>query len=83
MEDIFSEANIAETVVTPKGVEAAIRVKGNREVLFLMNHNKESERVTLNEDYRDLLNGRAYQTGNSIEIEGREVFVLENQRRER
>lgn len=83
LEDIFSEANIAETVVTPKGVEAAIRVKGNREVLFLMNHNKESERVTLNEDYRDLLNGRAYQTGNSIEIEGREVFVLENQRRER
>lgn len=52
-------------------------------ILFLMNHNKESERVTLNEDYRDLLNGRAYQTGNSIEIEGREVFVLENQRRER
>jgi len=76
LEDIFNEVNIAETMVAPKGVEAAVRVKGNKEVLFLMNHNKESEWVTLNEDYRDLLNKKDYQTGNSIEIEGWGVFVL-------
>lgn len=79
LENIFSEANIAETMVTPKGVEAAIRIKNDKEVLFLMNHNKESERFTLNDDYRDLLNEKDYQTGTSIEIEGRGVFVLVKQ----
>ena len=76
MKDIFSEANVLETMVTPKGVEATIRIKGDREILFLMNHNKESKRITLNNDYGDLLSGKKYQVGNSIEIEGRGVFVL-------
>lgn len=76
MEHIFSETNIPETMVTPKGVEASIRVKEGREILFLMNHNGERERVTLNDSYRDLLNGTEYRTGHSIEIEGKGVFVL-------
>lgn len=76
MDDIFSEANISEIMVTPKGVEASVRVKGDREILFLINHNKERKRVTLNDSYRDLLNEQEYQTGHSIEIEGKEVSVL-------
>ena len=81
MEDIFTEAKITETMVTSKGVEAAIRVTDGREVLFLLNYNKESERITLNDDYRDLLDGKEYQTGNSIEIGGRGVYVLLKQER--
>lgn len=76
MDDIFSEANISEIMVTPKGVEASVRVKDDREILFLINHNKERKRVTLNDSYRDLLNEQEYQTGHSIEIEGKEVSVL-------
>lgn len=76
MEDIFTEAKIRETMVTPKGVEVAIRVTDGREVFFLLNHNKESERITLKDDYRDLLDDKEYQTGNSIEIGGRGVYVL-------
>ena len=82
MEDIFTEAKITETMVTPKGVEAAIRVTDGREVFFLLNHNKESERITLNDDYRDLLDDKEYQTGNSIEIGGRGVYVLLRQNKE-
>lgn len=76
MDDIFSEADISEIMVTPKGVEASVRVKDDREILFLINHNKERKRVTLNDSYRDLLNEQEYQTGHSIEIEGKEVSVL-------
>lgn len=54
----------------------SFRVKDGREILFLMNHNGERERVTLNDSYRDLLSGKEYRTGHSIEIEGKGVFVL-------
>lgn len=76
MEDIFTEAKIEGTMSTAKGVEATIRVRGDKEVLFLMNHNKDGERVTLNDAYRDLLNDKEYPAGNSIDIGGKGVFVL-------
>ena len=76
LEDIFTEAKITETMITPKGVEARIRVRDDRKILFLMNHNKENKQITLNDDYTDLLTGKEYKTGNSIEIEQRGVFVL-------
>ena len=76
MEDIFTEAKIEGTMSTAKGVEATIRVRGDKEVLFLMNHNKDGERVTLNDAYRDLLNDKEYPAGNSIDIGGKRVFVL-------
>lgn len=76
LKDIFTEIKITGTIITPKGVEASQRVKDDREVLFLMNHNKEIEKVTLNAAYRDLLNDKEYQTGESIEIAGKGVFVL-------
>ena len=76
LEDIFTEAKITETMITPKGVEATIRVRDDRKILFLMNHNKENKQITLNDDYTDLLTGKEYKTGNSIEIEQRGVFVL-------
>ena len=63
-------------MITPKGVEATIRVRDDRKILFLMNHNKENKQITLNDDYTDLLTGKEYKTGNSIEIEQRGVFVL-------
>lgn len=69
-------------MVTPKGVEATIRVTDGREVFFLLNHKKESERIILNDDYRDLLDDKEYQTGNSIEIGGRGVYVLLRQNKE-
>ncbi len=78
MKDIFKEAGISSTMVTPNGVEAAIRVSGDREVLFLMNHNAGEARVVMNGDYVDLLSGRRYETGSFIEMNGRDVYVLEN-----
>ena len=63
-------------MAAPKGVEAAVRVTDGREVFFLLNHNKENERITLNDNYKDLLNGREYQAGDSIEIGGKGVYVL-------
>ena len=78
MKDIFKEAGISSTMVTPNGVEAAIRVSGDREILFLMNHNAGEARVVMNGDYVDLLSGRRYETGSFIEMNGRDVYVLEN-----
>lgn len=78
MEDIFKEAGISSTMVTPDGVEAAVRVSGDREILFLMNHNAGEARVVMNGDYVDLLSGRRYETGSLIEMNGRDVYVLEN-----
>lgn len=74
LEDIFTEPKVAEAMATPEGVEAAIRVAGDREVLFLMNHNEGSEWVVLNHDYSDLLNGEEYRKGDPVEVGAKGVF---------
>lgn len=76
LEDIFTEAKVAEAMATPKGVEAAIRVADDREVLFLMNHNEGSEWVVLNHDYSDLLNGKEYRKGDPVEVGAKGVFLF-------
>ena len=43
-----------------------------------MNHNAGEARVVMNGDYVDLLSGRRYETGSFIEMNGRDVYVLEN-----
>lgn len=77
MEDIFKEAGAAKTMVTPKGVEAAVRVKDDREILFLLNHNAGKESVVMNHDYMDLLNGTEYPAGALAELNGRDVLILQ------
>lgn len=76
LEDIFTEAGVERTMVTPKGVEAAVRVKGGQEILFLMNHTEGTECVTMNHDYKDLLSARSYLAGSTVEIAGKDVLLV-------
>lgn len=77
LEEVFKEAGIASTMVTPDGVEASVRISGGREILFLINHSEGEAHVVMNGDYLDLLNERRYPAGSSIEMNGRDVYVLQ------
>lgn len=76
LEQVFTEANIEKIMTTPKGVEASARISGDKEIIFLMNHNNNKECVTLNCDYADLLNNRKYKAGNSINLNGKDILIL-------
>ena len=59
---------------TPAGVEATVRWQGQRRLLFLLNHNAETQRVTLDGAWLDLL--REQRVSGEIELAGRDVCIL-------
>lgn len=76
LSDIFAEAGVVPVMETPDGVEASVRDNEKGRTLFLLNHNAESVEVTLDWDCVDLLSGKRYQAGETLEMEGRGVFIL-------
>jgi beta-galactosidase len=52
---VLEEANLLSLLVTPPGVEVAERWQNNQSLLFVLNHNKESQTITLPQDFTDLL----------------------------
>lgn len=80
MKHVFAEAGVSSVMETPKGVEASVRETEKGTVLFLLNHTDDESRVVLNHDYTDLLGGKDYQAGDSVELEKKGVLILEEVR---
>lgn len=77
IQKICEERAVKPVLNTPKGVEATKRVNEKAEYLFLLNHSEESKRVSLEEEYLEVLTGSTYQSGQEIELSGKDVKILE------
>ncbi|XBX09920.1 beta-galactosidase [Enterocloster clostridioformis] len=75
--DVFEEMNLEKVMSTPKGVEAAVRKRGTKEIVFLINHNQNDEYIVLKYDCFDLLNQKNYSEGTSIKLKGKDVLLLQ------
>lgn len=67
-------AGVEPLLLTPPGVEVAARWKGDRRLLFVLNHDAQPHRVSLEGAYLDLVSGE-HKAGN-VSLPGREVMVL-------
>ncbi len=79
LKDVFSASGVGAIMETPGGVETSARDNERGRTLFLLNHNADRAKVTLEKDCEDLLSGNRYGAGETLEIEGRGVFVLHEQ----
>lgn len=76
LSNLCAEKGIEPLVKAPAGVEATLRVKGDKSYLFLLNHNPEASAVDLGgRRGTDLLSGLAAQ-GN-VAVPGRGVMIIE------
>lgn len=76
LKDVFKEAGVKSVLSTPEGVEASVRRNEKGEVLFLLNHSKDEQEVTLEDNYLDLLNKNKIRKGESISLEKNGVRLL-------
>lgn len=76
---LCEQKNIAPVLDTPQGVEATLRVKGDKKYLFLLNHNKTAQTVTVRIGGTDLLSGEQVLPGASVELPAVGVRILESQ----
>lgn len=61
---------------TPRDVEVTARVKGERQFLFILNHNEQTETIQLGaEPYRELLSGQTL--SGAIQLKANDVLILE------
>ena len=72
---ICTEKGIHAVLDTPDGVEATRRGS----FLFLLNHTPDTHTVRSDGDYRDILTQSSVCAGQSIDLQGREVRILEKQ----
>jgi beta-galactosidase len=75
---VLDDAGIQSIVQPPLGVEAAIRQNTKRQVLFLINHTAENQRVVVPSGRLEVLTNS--RTSESLELEGFGVAVIELQR---
>ena len=76
MHKLFAQAGIKPVHHTPSGVEAAVRENAGGRYLFLLNHTAEEKTVVLEENYKDLLDGRMYAQQEEIVLKARDVRLL-------
>ena len=76
LEDVFKEAGVKSVLTTPEGVEASVRRNEKGEVLFLLNHSKDEQEVTLEDNYLDLLDKDRICKGETIKLEKNGVRLL-------
>lgn len=76
LEDVFKEAGVKSVLTTPEGVEASVRRNEKGEVLFLLNHSKDEQEVTLEDNYLDLLDKDRIRKGETIKLEKNGVRLL-------
>jgi beta-galactosidase len=67
-------ANVKPVMETPAGVEVAARRKGDQRLLFVLNHDAQPHRVSLDDTYLDRISG-AHESG-EVALAGREVLIL-------
>ncbi len=73
---LAEEAGIAPVLNTPHGVEATLRRNEKNEFLFLLNHEKIEQSVTLPKDGTELLTGQAERKGNRFALPPYGVAIL-------
>ena len=77
IQQICAEQGVAPICNTPTGVEASLRVMEDRKYLFLLNHSKEMQVVTAENDYYDILNDCDIAKGEEIRLDKTDVRILE------
>lgn len=79
LKNLCEEKGIQSLADVPEGVEAARRVKGGAEYLFLLNHNSEASQVRIGEgDRNELLSGTV--VSGTVTVPGKGVLILERAR---
>lgn len=76
LKNIFQEAGVEPVMVTPEGVEAAVRENEKGRTLFLLNHAVDSKQVVLDRNYVDLVSKKEYRAGEKLELKGKDVVIL-------
>ncbi|MFG6383036.1 MAG: beta-galactosidase [Lachnospiraceae bacterium] len=80
IENICKEQQIKPAAKVPKGIEAVKRVREKEQYLFFLNHNEESEEITLSEAAIDLLTQKEYQKEETLVLPAKGVSILKSQR---
>lgn len=75
--EICKEAGIRPIINTPDCVEVTKRTNANGTFLFFLNHDEESQNVTLNCDGVDILSDTTYQTGDILLLAAKDVVILQ------
>lgn len=73
------EQGVAPVIANAQGLEATLRTNGEKDFLFLLNHQKEAGRVEADRDYRDLLTDERLRKGDMISVPAVGVRILESQ----
>lgn len=73
------EQGVAPVISNAQGLEATLRTNGEKDFLFLLNHQKEACRVEADRDYRDLLTDERLRKGDMISVPAVGVRILESQ----
>lgn len=77
LKSCMEEKGIFPVLHTPEGVEATMRYKGEKSLLFVLNHNNQEAEFVMEEDRTELLTGRNYPAGSKIVIKPKDVMILE------
>ena len=77
---ICSECKIEPVFPAQEGIEAARRVKGEREFIFVLNHNKEEAEIVIPFACRDLLTDTHFTAGSAYKLSAAGVLILEKER---
>ena len=67
-------AGIEPLLQSPEGVEVAARWKGDQRLLFVLNHTNEAKKISLDDEYTDLLTGITHKGDANLDAFG--VLVL-------
>ncbi len=75
MKNLCDKAGIRPILDTPEGLEASVRTKDGKRILFLLNHNKTASRADIGESvWTDALTGEARR--GVVEVPARGVAIL-------
>ncbi|SET22466.1 beta-galactosidase [[Clostridium] polysaccharolyticum] len=74
---ICKECEIHPAAIVPKGVEAVSRKTEEKEYLFLLNHEEEEKKVTLEKDCVEILTETEYNKGDTVVLKKRDVVILQ------
>lgn len=76
VKNIMKTAGVHGVMITPEGVEAAVRENEKGTFIFLLNHNEKEEEIVLETGYRSLLDKVDYACGESVTLAPKEIMVL-------
>jgi beta-galactosidase len=74
---ICGECKLQPVLAAPEGIEATRRVKGEKEFVFVLNHNKEGTEIAIPFNCRDLLTDTEFTNGERYALSAAGALVLE------